>query len=147
MTSIDIDTIAGPDGDSFKFENVGDIAKGVIAHVDTSERENRFNGNMELVLRVALEQDDGETIIIWPVLNTNVDGDGYASRMAKAIAAAARAAGATKIEAGGTLAVKFDREQATEKGNPAKVYVAEYHPPATPAADDDADDGAVTGLI
>jgi len=148
MTSISIDTIAGPDGDSFKFDAIGDTVKGRILHLEELERENRFNGKTEKVLRISLELDDGETAIIWPVTSTDVNGNGYASRMAKAIAAAIRAAGETDLATGGILAVKFSGEQPTDKGNPAKLFQAQYKAPAeAPVADGDAADGAVNDLI
>jgi hypothetical protein len=147
--SINVDTIAGPDGDSFKFGSIGDIAKGIIIHAEQMRRESQFSGNVEEVLRISLETDTGDTLIIWPVTNTNFNGDGYATRMAKAIAAAVRAAGQRTLEIGGTLAVQYSRDIPTDRGNPAKGYVAEYKPPvvAPPVADDSGDDGAITGLI
>ncbi|MEM7342460.1 MAG: hypothetical protein AAF467_27730 [Actinomycetota bacterium] len=132
--SIDINDIAGPDGDSFKFTDRGDKVAGTIIHVDETVRENQFNGNNEKVLRITLDTDDG-TKIIWPVTNTNVDGDGYASRMAKAIVAAIRAANATTLEVGARLGVEYYDDQDTDKGNPAKLYRAQYKPPTTTAAD------------
>lgn len=146
--SISIDDIAGPDGDSFKFTDLGDTAKGTILHAEQSRRESQFTGKTEEVLRISLEADDGSTLIIWPVTNTDVHGDGYATRMAKAIAAAVRAAGQRTLEIGGTLAVKYVKDQPSEKGNPAKIYAAEYKPPTnpTPVVGDEGD-GAVTGLI
>jgi hypothetical protein len=144
--SISIDDIAGPDGDSFKFESAGDTAKGVILHAEQTRRESQFTGKTEEVLRISLETGGGDTVIIWPVTNTDVNGDGYATRMAKAVAAAVRASGQRTLEVGGTLAVQYVRDQPSEKGNPAKIYAAEYQPPTLTAADD-VGDGAVTGLI
>lgn len=150
--SISVDTIAGPDGASFKFETVGDTVKGIIVHAEEMVRENQFNRQDEKVIRISLEQDDGAIAIIWPVTDTNVETGGYASRMAKAIAAAVRSAGETRLENGGTLAVKFDREIPTDKGNPAKGFVAQYKAPAVPeptdgSGDDGDDGGAVDDLL
>ena len=146
--SISIDDIAGPDGESFKFNEVGDTAKGVIVHAEETTRESQYSGKDEKVLRISLEQDDGEITIIWPVTNTDVNGGGYASRMAKAIAAAVRAADRKTLENGGTLAVRFDGEKPSDKGNPAKLFVAQYKPPTVSEPDNEVDgDGAVTGLI
>ena len=39
----------------------------------------------------------------------------------------------SKLEAGGTLAVQYERDEDTGKGNPLKVYKAQYRAPA-PAA-------------
>lgn len=150
--SISIDDIAGPDGDSFKFATPGDTAKGIIIHAEQMRRESQFTGKTEEVLRISLEEESGDTILIWPVTNTDVNGEGYATRMAKAVAAAVRAAGQRTLEVGGTLAVQYTKDQPSDKGNPAKIYVAEYKPPTAPPAavtapGDDGADGAVTGLI
>lgn len=130
MTSIDIGDIAGPDGDSMSFKEVGDTAKGIITHLDQSNRVSQFSGNTETVLRITLEQGDGSNVIIWPVTNTNVDGDGYPTRMARAIVAAVRKAEANTLSVGGELAVQFASEIPTDKGNPAKEFVAAYKAPA-----------------
>ncbi len=137
MTSIDIGDIAGPDGDSFKFDTIGDTAKGVITHLDQSNRISQFSGNTETVLRITLEHADGSNVIIWPVTNTNVDGDGYPTRMARAIVAAVRKAEANTLSVGGELAVQFASEIPTDKGNPAKEFVAAYKPPAAGVNADD----------
>lgn len=129
MSGIDIDDIAGPDGESFSFDDVGDTVKGVIAHMDKRNRTNKFNGRQEEVLRISLEQDDGEIQVIWPVTNTDLDEGGYPSRMARAIVDAVRAKDRKKLEEGGRLAVKFSGTEPTDKGNPAKLYVAQYEPP------------------
>ncbi len=160
MTSINVDDISGPEGESFKFDKVGDTAKGIITHVAEQVRENQFNKQQEKVLRICLEQADGETVVLWPVTNNNIDGgDGFPSRMAKAIVAAVRAEKETQLASGGVLAVQFSGEEAPKQAgnNPAKLFVAQYKAPAvavpvtpvnpenvagTPAAD-----GAVDGLI
>ncbi len=145
MTAINVNDVAAPDGESFKFNEVGDTAKGVISHVEQIERTNSFNQLTEKVLVISMEDDAGDTLKIWPVTNTNVNGDGYASRMARAVAAAVRAAGTDQLEIGGTLAVKYSESIPTDKGNPAKGFVAQYKPPAATADDDTA--GSVTDLI
>lgn len=54
--------------------------------------------------------------------------------MAGALSKALSEAGATTIEAGGTLGMVFVEERDTGKGNPLKIYAAKYVPPA-PAVD------------
>ena len=147
MTGIDIDEIAGPDGESFSFDNVGDTVKGVIAHMDKRPRTNQFNGRLEEVLRISLEQPDGEIYVIWPVTNSDLEQGGYPSRMARAIVDAVRAKDRKRLEDGGTLAVKFSGTEPTDKGNPAKLYVAQYEPPKAVVADrpGNQDDGPFDG--
>lgn len=129
MSGIDIDEIAGPDGDSFSFDQIGDTVKGIIVHMDKRPRVNKFNGKSEEVLRISLEQADGEILVIWPVTNSDIEEGGYPSRMARAIVDAVRAKNEKQLLPGGTLAVKFSGTEPTDKGNPAKLYVAQYEPP------------------
>jgi len=46
--SIDINDLGGPAGDSFKFANIGDKAKGTIIHAEKTERVNTFT-NLSLI--------------------------------------------------------------------------------------------------
>lgn len=151
--SLSIDDIASPSGNAWKPE-VGDLVKGTILYVGTSIRESRFTGLDEESIRIDLDTGNGEITSVWAVKCTDVALDangqrkGYPSRLARAIVAAVRAAGGTSIEHGATLAVKRVADVATDKGNPAKAYVAEYKPaPAPTVPVEDAADGAVTGLI
>ena len=55
--------------------------------------------------------------------------------MMSAIGTAARQAGAESVDVGGLLAVAFTGETKAEPGmNPAKLYTAQYRPPAPQAA-------------
>lgn len=135
MGGIAIDEIAGPDGESFSFDTVGDTVKGIIVHMDKRPRVNKFNGNSEEVLRISLEQPDGEILVIWPITNSNLEEGGYPSRQARAIVDAVRAKNEKELLEGGTLAVKFSGTEPTDKGNPAKLYVAQYEPPKVRPAD------------
>lgn len=150
MTGIDVNDIAPPSGTAWKPEP-GELLKGVITYAATSHRDSYDKTKTEESLRIDLELDDGETATVYATTNTDIEGGGWAKRDAKAIAAAVRAAGETRLELGGTLAIKRVADAETERGA-AKDYVAEYQPPAapvTPAADTGAaeDSGAVTGLI
>lgn len=146
-TGIDVTDIAPPSGDAWKPE-VGDIAKGIIVYAGTSVRKSYDGSKDEESLRIDLEDDQGNTVTVYATTNTDVNGGGWAKRDAKAIAAAVRAAGQTRLEIGGTLAIKRIDDVNTDRGA-AKAYQAEYQPPkAAPAAAESAgDDGAVTGLI
>ena len=128
---MNIDDIAPPSGDSFKFETLGDTIKGVLSYVPAKpeQRVNKFNGNEEGVVKLVLATDDGDKAI-YPVVGT---------AMARAIGDAVRAAGAGTLEVGGTLAVKFSEERDTGKPSKMKVFSAKYEAPKTAAAIDATD--------
>lgn len=114
-------------GETFKFNTVGDTLKGTITQIkDPHERENQFNDRMETVMAITVETEDGEEWSVWPRLQP------YSS-MGGAIADATEDHG-HRLEVGGTLAVQFQSEMDTGKGNPAKIYVAQYEPPAKGAS-------------
>lgn len=147
MSGIDVADIAPPSGDAWK-PDPGDVAKGVIVYAGTSVRKSYDGSKDEESLRIDLETDDGATVTVYATTNTDVNGGGWAKRDAKAIAAAVRAAGSTRLEVGGTLAIKRVDDVDTDRGA-AKAFNAEYQPPAatvdTGAGDDSS--GAVSGLI
>lgn len=123
---MNINDIAPPSGDSFKFETVGDTVKGVITFVPSrpEPRINKFNGREEEVVKVILDTADGDKAI-YPVVG---------SVMARAIGDAVRGAGATTLEVGGTLAVQFSGERDTGKPMPMKEFKAKYEAPVQAAA-------------
>lgn len=142
---INVDDIAAPQADAWK-PAIGETVKGTITYVWAGERTSYDGSKTEKQLRIVLDTGDAE-VTIYATMNTNVNGDGYAKRDAKAIAAAVRASGASTLEVGGTLAVKRVDNVPTDKGE-ANVYVAEYQPPAASQAPTaDQADGAVSGLI
>jgi hypothetical protein len=126
---LNINDIAPPSGESFKFENIGDTIKGVLTYVPDAptERINKFNGRSEQVVKLIIDTGDGDPRAIYPV---------QGSTMARAIGDAVRAAGATSLETGGTLAVRFSETKDTGKPQPLKMYAAKYEPPK-PAANID----------
>ncbi len=132
--SIDVNDIGTPTAEPFKFNRIGDTVTGTITFAGMKTRENKFNGNDEEVLLIVLATDDGDRSI-WPVTNTNVHGDGYATRMARAIADAVRASGARRLEEGGRLVVRYSNDIPTDKGHPAKEYEATYTAPEPGPAD------------
>lgn len=106
---------------SFKFETIGDTVRGVVTYLGSwEERENRFTGQLETILKIGITPDGGEQVAIWPRRG---------SAMMRAIADAVVSSGATSLEEGGTLAVKFSETKDTGKGQPAKLFVAKYEPP------------------
>lgn len=136
----DIDNIAPPgSGNSWKPE-VGDKLAGTITYIGDLTGPNYDQTATERKLRIdiAVDGDEENVWSIWPVIDTDINGDGYPKADAKAIAAAARAAGAKTLEVGGTLAIKRVEDEETKRGR-AKRWVAEYRPPA-------ADAGLLEGL-
>ena len=142
---ITADELAGPDGESFRFENIGDTAKGKVVHADKRVRTNKFTQKDEEVVRVTLVDGSGDNIVLWVVTNNDVKANGYPSRMARAISASLRAAESGTLTTGGTLAVQYTADIPTDMGNPAKEYVAQFQPPRS--IEPTTSDGAVTGLI
>jgi hypothetical protein len=130
---------------SAKFEHAGDAVKGEITDIQTKQQTD-LDGNPKT-------WDDGSPM--WQVVVTlqtddreagDPDDDGkrnlylkgskkYASS-AKAVADAVKAAGATRLEVGGTLALKYSGDgEPTKRGfNAPKLYEAAYKAPA-PSAD------------
>ena len=143
--SVPIEDIAPPSGDAWKPE-IGDTLKGIITYAGTFQRKSQFSGHNEEVLRIDIDQN-GDNVTFWGIINTNTDGDGYPKRDARAVADAVRAAGATSIEPGGTLAIKRIDDVETEKGA-AKAYQAQYKPPAAaPVVEVEATTAAVDDLL
>jgi hypothetical protein len=116
-----LDTYAG-NGErypAFKFENVGDVIKGVLP-----ERPRVVNvtndGKEEKRLVVAVTKDDGETMSVWVK-------PGFS---AQAIAEALKEAKVDGLAEGGTFAMQLVELKNVGKPSPAKVFKAKYVPPA-----------------
>lgn len=126
----DVDKIAPPgSGTSWKPE-VGDMLAGTITYVGdlTGDNFDRTATERKLRIDIAVDGDEDNMQSIWPVIDSDIHGDGYPKADAKAIAAAVRAAGANAIEVGGTLAIKRIEDEETKRGM-AKRWVAEYKAP------------------
>lgn len=133
MTGVSIKDIAAPSaGDSWNPQPGDTVAGDITLAKIMAPRQNTFTKLMEQELRVDLLTDSGETVTVWAVVNTDVDGDGYPSRLARTIASAVRTAGADDLEVGGRLGLGRVADVApTQAGrSPAKDYVGEYQPPA-----------------
>lgn len=136
MTTFDPDTVLSPSSGApaLKFPEIGTVQRGTIVakearqQTDYTTGDAKFWPNGDPMLEVVVTLDvDGE------------EGRLFArGQMLNAIRAAIRDAGATTLERGGTLAVKFDREEPNKnpRFNPVKIYTAQYRPPAAKAADD-----------
>lgn len=131
---VSIKDIAAPSsGDSWS-PQPGDTVVGDVTFVRMmAPKRNTFNNQMEQEIRIDLLTDAGSTVTIWAVTNTDTEGDGYPSRLARAIATGVRNGGADEIEVGGRLACGriADVPPSQPGRQPAKDYVAEYRPPST----------------
>lgn len=127
---------------SFKFDTVDATAKGTIVTLDMQQQRDYKTGQpkwwddqksqpmMQLRIVLATDERDGD------------DDNGHRAiyvkgNMQQAVRDAIKAAGAEKIEEGGTLAVQYYGNGTTTdpKMNPPKLYKAQYKPPSvTPAA-------------
>lgn len=127
---VSVDQIAPPSGgDAWKPE-IGDSLVGLITYVGTTTLPSYDKKKREGKLRLDIEQDGtGDTITIWATTNSDLDGDGWPRRDAKAISMAVRAAGASVIEVGGRLAIVRGPDESTE-GGMAHTFSAQYVPPA-----------------
>lgn len=109
--------LAPPQGDNFKFNEVGDTIEGTIVYVgDWAERTNKFSGKLEEVTKIGILVDgNSEPTYIWPV-----KGSGMASGLADGL----RDAGLPELAEGQRLKLRFDQAVPTDKGNPFKKYRA-----------------------
>lgn len=121
---------------SFKFDEVGKTVKGSVLSLDVQQQrdlktqEPKFWDKEKtqpmMQLRIVLQTDARE--------DDNDDGQRavYAKgNMQNAIREAIKAAGKDKIEVGGTLAVKYEKDGKSETVgfNPPKEYKAQYAAP------------------
>lgn len=112
-----------------RFEAIGDTVKGRVVsavkrqQTDFATREPKFwpDGNPKWQIGITVATDDGDEVCIWAK-----------GQMLKAIRDAVAATGG-KLEPEGILAVRYDSDEDVGKGNPMKVFVAQYKAPA-PAA-------------
>ncbi len=113
-------------GEAFKWESIGDTLKGEITKVgEIQERTNKFTEKPETVL---------------PFTVTNSDGDHgvYArlepfSSLGGAVVDAVNDTGGGKLLTGGTIAIQYQKDLDTGKPQPARIFVAQYKPPAAGA--------------
>jgi hypothetical protein len=141
--------LLGGGGKSAKFENVGDAIKGVICaqpelrqqtDIKTGAPKCWDNGDpmMQLVVKLQTEQRDPADPEDDGIRALYISGGFKRASLQKAVAEAVRAAKAKNLDVGGTLAVRFTGEEpsSTKGFSPAKLYAAQYQPPAAKAAED-----------
>ena len=129
---IPLDKIAPPSSHNAWNPEVGDSISGEITFMKIMPPKDNFDGDKrEQELRLDLVTEDGEQVTVWAVVNTDVDGDGYPSRLARAISDAVRDADATELELGGKLALaRIEDVAPSKKGRfPAKAFDGAYRAP------------------
>jgi len=151
--AVSVKDIAAPTSHNAWQPEVGESIKGVVTFAKIMAPKPNFDGDkLEKELRIDLVDDEGEQATIWAVVDTDVEGDGYPSRLARAIATAVSADGADGLEEGGTLAVvRVEDIPPAKKGrHPAKNFEAAYSRPTAklklalaPEGDDDGEEEAL----
>ncbi len=114
-------------GNTAKFPNVGDSVAGTIVdgyqsqQTDYNTGEPKFwkDGNPMMQQVIVLDTGEEEPTKLYAK-----------GQMWQAIRDAVRQSGGS-IAKGGKLGVRFDREEPSERGNPKKIYVAQYAPPSS----------------
>ena len=135
--SFDVTGIAPSSGNSWKPE-IGDTVSGLITYVGTSIGKNFDGDKDEEQLRIDIEEETGETVSVWAVINTDVNGGGGPKIIARIIREAVVAAGATSIEVGGRIVIKriADLPQTDPKKHAAKFFEAAYKTPTAAVSTD-----------
>lgn len=111
---------------------IGAQVAGVITYIGTSVMHNDKAQRNQEVIRIDLEQPNGDHISIFPVKNTNVDDNGYPDGQATAIGTAIlEACGEDgQLEVGGTLAMERIADRTTKNDFTMHQFKAGYKPPA-----------------
>lgn len=136
--------MGGGGAPSAKFPTIGTTVKGTIVSFETTQQidfatklpKKWDDGNpmMQLVVTLQTEERDPD----------EPDDDGkrrlfVKSQMREAVADAVRAVGGNGLEHGATLAVRYESDKPSQRGNPTKIYRAQYQRPT-------ADVGAGSGV-
>jgi len=96
------------------------------------------DGNPRLQWVITVEQSDGEAVTFYAKGGNYKADEGKGEAMLAAIGTAVREAGAAAVDVGGELAVAFTGTAALGGGRTAKLFTAQYRPPAPasiPASD------------
>lgn len=105
----------------FKFDAVGATLKGTVAETpQVKNLLNRFTNAQEDNLILSVTHEDGKTYSVFAKDPSFLLG---------AIGAAVKSSGG-KLAKGGRIGIRYTENRDTGKPQPAKVFVAEYQPPA-----------------
>lgn len=108
------------DAESFAFTKIGDAVVGDIVYIAQVTVETKYGPRLPIQIR----RDDNTVVTLWI----------KQGQMASAIIDAAHGAGVDGLAVGGRIAVSFESEKPTNKGNPMKVYAAAYKAPTVDVA-------------
>jgi hypothetical protein len=138
MTSIPLSDIES--SASAKFVAIGDKYAGRITNITERQQTDPVNGAVKtwqdgtprMVWVITIEQADGETVAFWARGGKFKAASGSGESMLSAIGTAVRTAGAGSVDIGGQLALAHTglAEQATPGFTQAKLFTAQYVPPA-----------------
>jgi hypothetical protein len=130
-------------GKSAKFDNVGDSHAGRIVTIEQRQQTDLTTGKVkwwdETETRPMMQwlitiEENGDNAVLYARGGTHEVASGEGESMQNAIARAVRTAGATEIAPGARIAVKHSGLGKAGTGrNAAKLYVAQYEPPAPPS--------------
>jgi hypothetical protein len=123
-----VDELSAPSGQAFKFAQIGDKVQGTVTYIGQWDTHTNNFGDQETSLKIVLDTGNGEMAAIYPKKG---------STQAQAIAEAIKEAGQSRLEVGATLGVKFSGEKDTGKGNPLKLFKAQYEAPKAGASFED----------
>lgn len=130
---------------SFKFDRHGDTVRGPVVSLDMQQQR-------DFTSQAPLTWDDGRPrmqlrVVLETELRDNDQDNGHRAiyvkgNMQAAVRDAIKTAGATKIEVGGILAVRYDSDgEPPKRGlNAPKEYKAKYEPPTPGTNTVNADD-------
>jgi hypothetical protein len=125
------------------FNSYGDKYSGRITAMKEQQQTDPVTGKVKqfpsgdpmTLWIITIQPDTGEAISLWAKAGRYVAAKGSGKSMLAAIVDAVKASGATALDVGGMLAVAYTGETEAKPGlNPAKLFTAQYQPPAPQAA-------------
>lgn len=124
-----------------KFPTIGTVVKGTVKNWETTQQTDFDTGKplfwddgkprLQVVITIQTDERDPEVEHDDGLRKLYVKG-----QMQKAVSGAIRAAGRPGLEVGAQIAVQFNSEEPQQRGNPKKVYVAQYAGPDLTAGPD-----------
>jgi hypothetical protein len=136
MTSIPLSQLES--STAAKFEQFGDKHAGRITAIDQRQQTDpktgqvkTFNDGSPQMQWVITLEENGQAVALFAKGGRFTPAKGSGESMLNAIGTAVRTVGASSLDVGGMLAVALTGESEAKPGlNPAKLYTAQYQPPA-----------------
>jgi hypothetical protein len=121
---------------SAKFKEIGDAHAGRITAIEERQQTDMDgapktfdDGSPMMQWVISIQKEDGDVVDLYAKGGNYKAESGSGESMSTAIGLALRAAGADEVVVGGELAVQFTGLGEAKKGK-AKLYTAQYRPPA-----------------